>query len=47
MIDEEYLKPFFIYKYDIQQARKKDEFVDMFEKDAGKWEDLYVSLVQK
>ena len=45
LIDERFIKPMLIYKYDIQKAKKKDEFVDMFERDADKWEDMYVSLI--
>ena len=42
-IDEEYLKPFFIYKYDKVEARKGDEFIELFEKEGDKWGELYQS----
>ena len=39
------MRPFFIYKYSRIDARKKDEFIEMFEKDGAKWEELYKSDV--
>jgi hypothetical protein len=37
------MRPIFIYHYESEILRRKDEFIEMFERDGGKWEQLYLS----
>lgn len=41
-VDEKYMKPFFIYKYEHDIAEGKEEFLDLFEKEGDKWEKVYL-----
>ena len=46
-IDERYLRPFFIYEYDISEAKIKDDFLDIFINEGSRMEDLYVNNTKK
>jgi hypothetical protein len=48
-MDEKYLKPLFIYKYEHDEAVRKEEFMELFEKEGDKWEKEYVrdTTIQK
>jgi hypothetical protein len=37
------MRPIFIYNYNEGSTKKKDEFMDLFIKDADKWEDMYAA----
>ena len=36
------MRPFFIYNYDIDLSSKKDDFLDLFMKEAAVWENVFV-----
>lgn len=41
--DEMIMRPIFIYNYEADAIKRKDEFMELFQKDGGKWEQIYLS----
>lgn len=41
--DDVIMRPIFIYNYEADMIRRKDEFMELFQKDGQKWEQLYLS----
>jgi hypothetical protein len=37
------MRPIFIYNYNEGATKRKDEFMNLFIKDADKWEELYAA----
>ncbi len=37
------MRPIFIYKYEPELIKKKDEFLELFQKDAANWEKIYLN----
>lgn len=41
--DDVIMRPIFIYKYEPELLKKKDEFLELFQKDAANWEKIYLN----
>ncbi|CDW88691.1 sodium hydrogen exchanger [Stylonychia lemnae] len=41
--DDQIMRPILIHNYEPDMIQKKDEFIELFEKDGHKWEQLYLS----
>ncbi len=37
------MRPIFIYQYEPELIKKKDEFLELFQKDAANWEKIYLN----
>jgi hypothetical protein len=45
--DKFIMRPIFIYNYNEGATKRKDEFMNLFIKDADKWEELYAAEIKE